>query len=131
MNDFWANMMNMFFTNRNTIEFRLHGPSCNVHKIVNWMLICTAIIKYAEAHALEIITMKEAKISLKDVLYIFPEMNVRDVKANSISDYLYAYFEHRKKVFASDIKNGDGISMWDIEQDEEYEFEYNGIRGLV
>lgn len=127
---YWANLLNMFFGNRNTIEFRLHGPTTNSHKIINWMFICVALIRYAENNALDILTNKN-NISIKSVLGIFAEMHPTDPKSGFLGDYLYAYFESRRAAFAKDYKNGDVVSMWDIEEDEDYEFSYNGQKGLV
>lgn len=128
---FWANIMNMFFGNRNTLEFRLHGPSKNSHKIVNWIFICTAIIKYAEKNALDIITTKSTSISLKEVFGIFGELHPKDDQASFLGDYLYAYYEERKRAFKKDIDKGDKISMWDIDNDDDYRFSYAGVSGLI
>lgn len=128
---YWANMMNMYFTNRNTIEFRLHGPTTNSHKIINWMFICTAIIKYAETNAATIISSKAASIPLKNVFGIFGELHPNDPKAAFVGEYLYAYFQARQKRVNKDIENGDRLSMWDINEDKKFEFTFNGVTGLV
>lgn len=127
---YWANVMNMFFTNRNTMEFRLHTPTTNPHKMVNWLFICNAIVKYADKYSKNIIT-SGAGISVKEVLDIYKDLYPKDEKAAFLSDYLYEYFCERQKDFAKDIKKGDKVSQWDIDDDKDYKFSYKGVSGLV
>jgi hypothetical protein len=127
---YWANFMNMFFGNRHTCEFRLHQPTTNHHKVINWLFICAAIVKYADRYATEIITSK-SDISVKDVLNIYRTLNQGDKNADFLSDYLYAYFLERQKEFQKDFKKGDKVSEWDMEQDKDYKFMYKGVCGLI
>jgi hypothetical protein len=126
----WANFMNMFFGHRNTCEFRLHTPTTNHHKTVNWLFICNAIVKYAERYAMEIITTK-GSIPLKDVFGIYKTLNPTDKNAKFLSDYLYAYFVSRRKEFQRDLEKGDKLSDWDMRDDKSYKFVYSGVCGLI
>lgn len=128
---FWSNLMNMFFTNRNTVEFRLHGPTTNHHKMINWLFICSAIVKYASKYSLEIITSQNNTIPLKEVFNIFKELHPKDTKATFLSDYIYNYFLERQAAFTKDLKRGDKLSQWDIDEDKSYTFTYKGVTGLV
>lgn len=127
---FWSNLMNMFFTHRNTLEFRLHTPTTNPTKMINWLFICVAIVRYAERHAKTIITSDD-QISVKQVLNVFRELYPRDKNAKLLGEYLYAYFKERQKSFAKDMEKGDKVSEWDMIQDKDYTFEYEGLTGLV
>lgn len=52
---FWFNLINLLFDNKGkTVEFRLHGPTFNPGKIINWLLIIAAILKFAEGDDTEI-----------------------------------------------------------------------------
>lgn len=127
---YWANFMNMFFGHRHTIEWRLHQATTNSQKMINWLFICNAIVKYADRYASEIITNK-GNISVKQVLDIYKELHPKDKDATFLSDYLYAYFEERQAQFAKDIKKGDKISEWDMLDDKSYKFSYKGVSSLV
>lgn len=65
------NMVNMFLSSQpNTIEFRLHPPTLQADRVVAWMLICSAICKFAQNnvdYVLQSYTNKE-KITLDDII---------------------------------------------------------------
>jgi hypothetical protein len=65
----WINFINLLFGDgAKTVEFRLHGPTFNEGKILNWMLICSAILDYAES-ADKVLTIDEcSKLSLLTIL---------------------------------------------------------------
>jgi len=119
------NFMNMFFTHRHTMEARLHSPTTNKDKAINWLLICVAIIRYSQKYAKDIIT-QDKTISLKEVLDIYPVLYPNDKKANFLSKYLYNYFLERQALCKKDLARGDYKSMWDIDLDKEYEYSYLG-----
>lgn len=127
---YYFNLMNMFFTHRHTAEARLHSGTTNPHKIINWLMINIAILKYAEKNAMSIITSDEP-ISLVQVLNIFPSMFPHDKNALLLSEYLSAYITERKEKFKKDLAAGDHISMWDLNDDKDYTFTYKGLTGLI
>lgn len=127
---YYFNMLNLFFGHRHTCEARLHSGSTNPHKVINWLFICAAIIKYAEKFSMEIIT-KNKTISFKEVLDIYPTLYPNDPKAFFISKYLYEYFLQRQARCKKDLEKNDYISAWDIEEDYKYEFEFQGVKGLI
>ncbi len=126
----YFNFLNLFFGHRHTAEMRLSSGTTNPHKMINWMFICLAIIKYSQKYSMEIIT-SDRTISLKEILNIYPVLFPLDKKAMSISKYLYEYFTQRKDRCKKDMEKGDKLSMWDIEEDRDYEFEYDGVKGLI
>lgn len=93
---YWVNFMNSFFSNRNTIEFRLHHGTFNAYKIVNWLLICNAIIKYAKLNIKDLLTT-DKRHSIEDVIsyyaHSFGEEGCRLV------NYLMDYYLERVKSF--------------------------------
>jgi hypothetical protein len=75
------NILNLFFSNSRTIEFRIHEASTNFEKILYYLCLNVAILKYAEKF--EKVFSKEA-ITLTDIIKDhFPEKI-----ANTISGYL-------------------------------------------
>lgn len=123
---YWINFMNTIFSERNTIEFRLHGPTTNSQKMINWLFICNAILKYANTHAHNII-LSNSEISLKEVLKYYKQFGEN---GKFLSEYLNAYVEHRKEAFLADYKRGDYRSDWDFTKDSDYVFTYNNISQL-
>lgn len=122
---YYFNFMNLFFTHRHTLEARLHGPTTNKDKVVNWLLICIAIIRYSQKYAKSIIT-NDRTISLKEVLEIYPTLYPQDKNAHFLSKYLYNYFVERQTLCKKDLNNGDYTSNWDIADDKSYKYSYMG-----
>lgn len=127
---FCFNFLNLFFGHRHTLEARLHSGTLNFHKVINWLFICVALIKYAEKYTTDIVTLDKT-ISLKEVLDIYPTLFPEDKKALFISKYLYEYFLERQARLKKDLEKGDYISEWDINEDKSYEFSYQGVKGLI
>ena len=123
---YWLNFMNTIFSNRNTVEFRLHGPTTNNQKIINWLFICNAIIKYAENNTNRIL-LTNCAISLNDILSYY---NRYGSKGKFLTEYLQAYVQSRKDAFLEDYQNGDRVSEWDYKNDSGYKFTYNNITNL-
>ena len=125
---FWVNFMNAIFSNRNTIEFRLHTPTQNAQKIINWLFIINAICRYASFHSKEILTSDKI-ITFKQVLDYYKN-TFSNEKATFLSDYLYAYFEERKELFRKDLEKNDKLSAWEMNNDKDYIFKFNGVTHL-
>lgn len=124
---YWLNFMNTIFSERNTIEFRLHTPTTNQQKIVNWLFICNAIIKFVSVHTSKILTNKEP-ITLNDVLDYYGESFGQ--RGKFLSEYLKAYVKERKDMFFKDFCEDNKTSDWDITNDKQYEFVYNNVKHL-
>jgi Putative amidoligase enzyme len=125
---YWMNLMNVIFSDRNTVEFRPHPGTLNPQKVVNWLFIVNALVKYASLHAGDIIK-SSSKISLSNVLDYYKD-NYKTDRAEFLSEYLNAYCKERKNMFEKDFLKGDKISLYDIEKDFDYEFKYKGVTHL-
>ena len=68
---FWANFINLCFYDVNkTMEFRLLRPTYNFHKILVWLYIFNAILKYAENNNVSI----KDSIQLQDIFRaVYPQ----------------------------------------------------------
>lgn len=87
----WVNFINLLFGNSGTIEFRIHTPSKNPYKIMNWLYIISAIVSYAQyIHAnKDTYTMLDIKkVTLKQIL-----SKIYNVK---LANHLIEYVEYRK-----------------------------------
>lgn len=98
------NMVNMFISSQpSTIEFRLHPPTLQADRVVAWMLICSAICKFAENNVDYILRsyINKEKITLDDIINLanlgFDVTG--QVKANVISlklvDYINTWRQYR------------------------------------
>lgn len=103
-----VNFINLLCYNVNkTIEFRFLRPTYQFNKILLWLSIFNAILKYAES-----VTNSQAcrKISLKDVIrYVYPQ-EIADKICNGIT--------RLGILVVSQINNGDSIGR-DIEFEED------------
>lgn len=120
---YWVNFMNVIFSERNTIEFRLHTPTTNSQKMTNWLFICNAILKYAMANMRKILTSDD-EITLSEIMSYYSTFGKN---GQFLAEYLNAYIEERKEKFRNDYIKGDAISTWDFEDDHNYKFIYNNI----
>jgi hypothetical protein len=124
---YWMNSMNVIFSERNTIEFRLHTPTTNAQKVFNWLFICNAIVRFAEEHAEEIITSRK-RIRMSEILnYYASKFGDKGVE---LSEYLIGYVRSRKDSFYCDYQKGNYVSEWDITQDKQYVFPFKGIENI-
>lgn len=83
----WLNMIPTNFSKNGskdslTVEFRNHPGTINYFKIKNWILICMAIVNYAENNAYSII--ERESITLEEVL----KYSYRNRKLDSLLEYI-------------------------------------------
>jgi hypothetical protein len=130
----WINLVNLIFNNEETIEFRLHSATTNQYKVINWILICVAMIKYCQTHTKEII-MNNDNITLNTVITGYCN-NFRDKKNSTdyglfLYSYLSNYIQERKNYFQRqyDLRNVDGAD--DIKNDATYKYKYDDVESLI
>lgn len=119
------NLLNMFFSKRNTVEFRMHEGTIHPQKVMNFLFICNAIIKYAESNILRVFTKE--KISLKEVLNYYKITFKGDKDAAFLSEYLYEYYTQRKKYFNELLSVGDRAGINSMLQEDRYLFQHDGM----
>jgi len=44
----WANMIPLIFDNKQTVEFRIHTPTFEVNKVLNYVVMCSSIINFVK-----------------------------------------------------------------------------------
>lgn len=131
----WVNLVNSVFSNSRTIEFRLHTATLNFTKTLNWMLICSAIVKFADTHTKEIVSGQISKISLDEVIGGYCN-NFRDKKKTNdnglfVHKYLNEYINTRKVYFANKTVQKDFVCEVELEQDKNFVFNYMGVTSLI
>ncbi len=125
---YWLNFMNMFFSDRKTMEFRLHHATVNGQKMVNWLFICNAILKYAQKYPRKILS-SATPISLYEIMDYYGE-HFKTKEGKFLSDYLKQYIEDRKNYFTGQRKKGNLVCVEEANEDKTYIFEYEGVREL-
>lgn len=121
---YWVNFVNPVFGKRDTIEFRIHTPTLNADKIINWLMMCIAIIKYAETNPKDCVTTK--KVTFTDVLSHYG--NSRGTSfGNHLSKRLIEYYENRVEYFKKDFERGDYQSNRELVEDQKFEFNISSL----
>jgi len=92
------NLVSFLFSKSKTVEFRLHTPTFNFDKIINWTYICYAILKYVERHSFSIIKDSNTSINLNQIIKDTYNKNPK------IYQSLISYIDFRKQ---TQTKTGD------------------------
>lgn len=116
---YWVNFVNLVFHRRETIEFRVHTPTLNSDKIINWLFMCAAIIKYAETFPQQCVN--DYNINFIDVLSYY-RLTRSNAYADMLSTNLIKYYNERCNLFKIDYEKGDFISNHDIITDKKFTF---------
>lgn len=116
---YWVNFVNPLFGKHDTIEFRLHTPTLNSDKIINWLLICNAIIKFAQRNPKRCLTSE--KIKFEDVLNYYGDVYKTNY-SKQLSKNLVAYWFSRKQQFKQSAKEGDYICEYEFTKDADFKF---------
>lgn len=115
------NFTNLFFGSRNTIEFRLQHAVLDDYKVANWLMMCIAMVIFAEKNEKRILTDSK-KITLAEVmesLRLKRSPNTSGILINYLKDYI----ENRKTIFNADKSHSDNISKGDYLGQDRYSFE--------
>lgn len=123
----WVNFINPFFGKRDTIEFRLHTPTLNADKSINWLLMCVAIIKYAQANTLQCIN--DSNVLFTDVLNYYRDSRSTAYAAH-LSKRLAEYYENRVEYFKNDVKKKNYTSEEELLTDNNFIFNVTNINVL-
>lgn len=109
---FYVNYQNLFFGPRRTIEFRLHQGTTNAYKVLFWLLITTACIKYTKKYMSQILRGK--------IPYSIVEVLKASISSKLLLKAVLEYYDDRVKFFKMLKVNKDDRALTDIEQDQHY-----------
>ena len=122
-----VNFNSLIFSSNRTLEFRIHPPTFNHTKVVNWLFICIGIVTFAERNTKDIISRK-IKPSLEDIMKgfytYFGSYEFNDAVGVEIANYLNAYIRFRKEKVAEATKAGDVLAK-NIEFDADAKFKFS------
>ena len=111
---YWINFINLLFgSNAKTVEFRIHTPTFNSSKIINWLFICTAILNYAEKFDGKI---DFKNLSLNDIIMF----SYDERTAGTVNSYIAT-----RKIFFEECLNvhSDTYGVVDLIQDGDTQFD--------
>lgn len=124
---YWVNFVNPVFGKQDTIEFRLHTATLNSDKILNWLLICAAIIKFAQSHPEKCLGSKP--ITLQEVLEYYKNLKNTPYGAK-LTQNLINYYNSRKEYFEAKTAKSDYIVPEEFKNDLTYSFPTTKIRSI-
>lgn len=123
---YFLNLIPTVFSQQETVEWRIHNPTFNPNKIVNWIYILNAITQYVYRNRDEISSLKLdiSGLKLKDI--------INDIYCSheEVRDYISAYITYRKSVIKKCNANEDYIGDYDIENDNMPGFNYK-VKSLI
>lgn len=91
----FINLIPIIFGNKQTIEFRIHGPSYDYYKITSFMILCVAMIEYAKKNQNSILVGGITKIELNSIFSNLRKTDgFKDVDMVTL-DYIRSYFSER------------------------------------
>lgn len=104
---YWCNLVPFLFNkdSSRTVEFRLHTPTFNSTKVVNWLMICKAILEYVKLEGINILVLES--ITLNEILNRVYCKSIYGLKVYKI---LTEYIEFRKLDNLKAKKSGDSVN---------------------
>lgn len=91
----WMNLIPLIWGSRGTVEFRCHTPTVESQKVINWLYIIVAILKYARKHANELTSDTEANLSKVTLSVI-----LKEAYRSKIVYILEKYINSRKNYYS-------------------------------
>lgn len=125
------NLVATVFSRSQTVEHRLHHCTLNFTKVINWVMICTAIVSFVDKNA-EAIVHHNIKCTLDNIIKGYAcGFNYESDKVNPIgqkvAEYLKAYIDAREQTF----KTYANLEVWcppgEIKGDANYKFAHEGF----
>lgn len=91
------NMIPLIFTNKQTVEFRIHTPTNSKIKIVNYIMICSAIVEYCINNTNRILNNTRSVLGKRNLLEYILFNTVFLDEDRSFSSYILDYVHSRKR----------------------------------
>lgn len=110
----WVNLIPLLFGNKETVEFRIHTATLDEQKIMNFLLVCFAIIDFVKKNEKNILQSNNFLKNI-DIRYIthrmFNDCKITDSNMisvlNNISNEITIYNQNRRHFIYNSISKGD------------------------
>jgi len=109
---YWVNLIPLLFGNKQTVEFRIHTPTYDSNKVINYMLTCFSIIDYVIKNETSILSNFQQHVNI-DLNHVVFESYYKDFSNIRIVEELQRYFDCRKRHFFFKTKKGDFLANED------------------
>ena len=120
---YWVNLIPIIFGNKQTVEFRIHTPSYDQQKLVNFLFLCTSIVNYTKRNQGQILKdhsfLRYSNIQtiLKSEAHYFYK---KDKETKALFNELSNFASRRFKWMDSKLR------LFDLAADED-DFKYQGM----
>lgn len=109
---FICNFVPILWGPTGTFEFRVHPPTHNIDKVINWLFICNAILKFADKYQREI-PLDKYNLKPVNLDYI-----LKDVYSPELASILSKYIEEKKSLCEKmSLKMNDQIGDYELKTD--------------
>lgn len=113
------NLIPLIWGRRGTVEFRCHTPTVKSEKVINWLFILIAIMKYALENSSKLVYCFEAdlpKITLKEILQITYPPDIAKVLVNYILARKLHYHNRNDIVGEDEIFKEEGEDLFELKE---------------
>jgi len=121
---YFTNLIPLIFGNKQTIEFRIHTPTYNINKIINFLYLNVFIIDYVKNNTESILLNKDGYIKNGHFLTWLSDQIQRNVNINTNTFHKEVYNYFNKRLDLTENFNQKGF----INYDEENIKTYNNIK---
>jgi len=99
---YWVNLIPLLFGNKQTIEFRIHTPTYDINKIMNYFIVCTSIVNFIKNNQNSILSSTNfcSKINFNNILY-------KEIKNPRLVENVLDYIDSRNKYIYNQTCSGD------------------------
>jgi len=99
----WANMLPLIFDNKETVEFRIHTPTFEANKVINYIIMCGSIINFVKDNITTILSndkrvFRNANLNVILEKSIYNNSNIERNDKASLHSCIYSYVRDRKDI---------------------------------
>jgi len=102
---YWVNMIPLLFGNKQTVEFRLHTPTYDTYKVINYLALCASIVNYTIKHTKQILEQPQRYTGMRIDTIIADQYYDRP-NGSRVADSLIDYVSRRRNHFYNCMKQG-------------------------
>lgn len=107
----WANMIPLIFDNKQTVEFRIHTPTFESNKVINYVIMCSSIINFVKDNTNSILSDYSSTLrhhTLKTIVQkaIYNNDVLSRSEKESVFNNILQYMKNRKDITYSQNCNG-------------------------
>lgn len=116
---YWINFIPLIWGSRGTIEFRCHPPTVIAQKVINWLFIIVALLKYARKNVSSLVYCVESdlpKLTLKDILQSVYPPEITKILCNYITARKIHYHDGNDSVGETEIFSEEYTDIFKLEE---------------